>query len=78
MQGEKWSRTYDPNSMLVISKAMDLFTMAKTPCLGEEGLEEGMRPIQMAALVMGAQSDILFPCWQQKQIADLLRRVGNK
>ena len=29
-------------------------------------------------LVMGAASDILFPAWQQREIAATLRAVGNK
>jgi len=29
-------------------------------------------------LVMGVASDILFPAWQQKEIADCLRAGGNK
>jgi hypothetical protein len=30
-----------------------------------------------AALVIGCQTDVLFPVWQQKEIADTLRSVGN-
>jgi homoserine O-acetyltransferase len=30
------------------------------------------------ALVMGVESDILFPAWQQREIAETLRRAGNK
>jgi homoserine O-acetyltransferase len=29
------------------------------------------------ALVMGVASDILFPAWQQREIAETLRRAGN-
>eukprot|EP00923_Selenidium_pygospionis_P006769 GHVN01011626.1.p1 GENE.GHVN01011626.1~~GHVN01011626.1.p1 ORF type:complete len:184 (+),score=15.93 GHVN01011626.1:196-747(+) len=73
-QGGKWCSQYDPNSMLVISKAMDLFTLAD-----EDGsLQNGMSSIMMPALIMGIQSDVLFPVWQQKQIADILRKIGNK
>lgn len=41
-------------------------------------LIEGMRDIRMPALVLGVQSDILFPVWQQKEIAECLRASGNK
>jgi len=29
-------------------------------------------------LVMGVKSDILFPSWQQKEIADTLKAAGNE
>jgi len=30
------------------------------------------------ALVMGVASDILFPAWQQREVADSLKRAGNR
>jgi len=77
-QGKKWCLQYDPNSMIIISKAMDLFTMEDRGVDGQPDLAKGMTPIQMPSLIMGVQSDILFPSWQQKQIADILREVGNQ
>ena len=145
--GEKWCLTYDPNSLLYISKAMDLFdlgkeqqmrlelqrarnketmearlakdtgaaaqeictlTLPETPY--EEQTEEDKSAIQAAmsgdasansaeimdreppedliqglaplsstpTLVMGVASDILFPAWQQREIADTLKRAGNR
>lgn len=41
-------------------------------------LVEGLSPIKMPTLVLGVQSDILFPYWQQKEIADCLKQAGNK
>eukprot|EP00922_Rhytidocystis_sp_ex-Travisia-forbesii_P039496 GHVS01058723.1.p1 GENE.GHVS01058723.1~~GHVS01058723.1.p1 ORF type:complete len:663 (+),score=167.68 GHVS01058723.1:51-2039(+) len=124
-QGLKFCHQYDPNSLILISKAMDLFTIAHPsplpPCsisspfnaftpaahsvplpppfvppiafdersgkqdmrefgrAGEMtcGLLRGIQHVQMPCLIMGAQSDRLFPIWQQKQIADMLRAVGN-
>ena len=38
----------------------------------------GLSPIQMPTLILGVQSDILFPIWQQKEIADCLKEAGNK
>lgn len=43
-----------------------------------QDLIEGMTRIKMPALVLGVQSDILFPVWQQKEIAECLRAAGNK
>ena len=31
---------------------------------------DAMKVIQMPTLILGVQSDILFPVWQQKEIAD--------
>lgn len=145
--GEKWWSQYDANSLLYISKAMDLFDLgaehrrkiaqvrqqntyklqasgaripdpAATECslslpdqpYEEQELEEqsqngpfhmdttiseppghsprhepsqdlvkGMQPMsQIPTLVLGVASDILFPSWQQREIAETLRRTGNK
>ncbi|KAJ3044298.1 hypothetical protein HDV00_002618 [Rhizophlyctis rosea] len=117
-QGERFCLQYDPNSLLYISKAMDMFDMSyplptdpnlapadshtkstdpscpprtppaeiadiKKPHLStasEERLAliKGMSGITMPTLVLGVQSDILFPYWQQKEIAECLREAGNK
>jgi homoserine O-acetyltransferase len=131
--GEKWCLNYDPNSLLYVSKAMDLFdlgrdnqqaararrdihqediqagtyTTSDASCSltlpvkpyeeqpssqpeTTEPLEPGSsRPPQdlvlgLAALrdtptlVMGVASDILFPAWQQREIAQSLRLAGNR
>ncbi|KAI8803863.1 homoserine O-acetyltransferase [Cladochytrium replicatum] len=116
-QGEKFCLQYDANSLLYISKAMDLFDMShpipsdpdlesnsdeqaalppsdakcNATTLGHEpqsrsqnvagnvsALVQGLSPANMPVLVLGVQSDILFPIWQQKEIADSLRAGGNK
>ncbi|KAI8052203.1 Alpha/Beta hydrolase protein [Syncephalis plumigaleata] len=41
-------------------------------------LIRGMSSIQMPTLVLGVQSDILFPHWQQREIAQCLREAGNR
>jgi homoserine O-acetyltransferase len=92
-QGERFCLTYDPNSLLYISKAMDMFDMSyPLPQLGKKPVHQteresqetsthklikGMEAIQMPALILGVQSDLLFPIWQQKEIADCLRAAGN-
>ena len=132
--GEKFCLEYDPNSLLYVSKAMDLFdlgasnqsatasrraaqlarlnegqaeeieaasctlTLPDSPY--EEQPESGgstdlSAPVQQSseppqdlivglkglrdhpALVLGVASDILFPAWQQREIAETLRRAGN-
>lgn len=77
-QGDKFCLQYDPNSYLYISKAMDLFDMT-APEGGAEGDGGGppeVERVKAAALVIGVQSDILFPVWQQEELAESLRDAG--
>ncbi|KAJ5735611.1 uncharacterized protein N7483_000736 [Penicillium malachiteum] len=136
--GEKFCLEYDPNSLLYVSKAMDLFDLghahqvetrqrraesetriaqgevsrvSDTSCsltLPEKPYEEqpeaaatvpphdesvssggvegppsdlvaGLSPLKdHPVLVMGVASDILFPAWQQREIAETLRAGGNQ
>ncbi|CAK3881023.1 serine-O-acetyltransferase cys2 [Lecanosticta acicola] len=142
--GEKWCLEYDANSLLYVSKAMDLFDLgaelqqstaerrqsnaaklqgafldqasqdrctlslpdvpyeeqdassedlmessaastsdSSKPNLGEQGppedLVNGLMPLRdIPTLVLGVASDILFPAWQQREIAEALRKVGNR
>lgn len=132
--GEKFCLEYDPNSLLYVSKAMDLFDLGRenqtaaatrragysrhletgsfdagsssqscTLSLPDTPYEEqpetaptdlnspvtasseppkdlvaGLAPLRdHPALIMGVASDILFPSWQQREVADTLRRAGN-
>ena len=78
-KGESFAHTYDPNSILYISKAMDLFDLGlRTPGSEESDLQAGLARIVAPVTVIGAKSDMLFPIWQQQEIASLLnsnRRV---
>eukprot|EP00037_Helgoeca_nana_P026026 m.289874 g.289874 ORF g.289874 m.289874 type:complete len:471 (+) comp27115_c0_seq3:331-1743(+) len=72
-QGSKWVGQYDPNSLLYISKAMDMFDMSD----GHLSLTHGVAQIRCPALIVGATSDILFPITQQRQLVDLLKNTNN-
>ncbi|KAK3495588.1 Alpha/Beta hydrolase protein [Neurospora crassa] len=135
--GEKFCLTYDPNSLLYVSKAMDLFDLGQagqkaaasrraerldslhkgvyasnenvscsltlpdkpyeeqpesagsadidtksatqSDSKPPEDLIKGLSALRdHPALVMGVASDILFPAWQQREIADALRLAGNR
>lgn len=133
--GEKFCLEYDANSLLYISKAMDLFDLgaanreelrklrqrnryklepdhARGPGAEEANkcslglpsqpyteqprentpapkssadqtvlhdLVAGLAPVKdIPALVLGVTSDILFPAWQQREVAETLRKTGNK
>jgi homoserine O-acetyltransferase len=69
-QGEKFCLMYDPNSYLVISKAMDLFDLG----CGQPSYEAGLARVACPSLVVGVRSDMLFPCWQQREIAAILEK----
>ncbi|KAK3586733.1 hypothetical protein CHS0354_017532 [Potamilus streckersoni] len=72
-QGEIFSTKFDPNSLLYISKAMDLFDISED--FGS--LHEGLSRIQCPVMVIGVQTDILFPIWQQRELAQVLQEAGN-
>ncbi|KAI5119502.1 hypothetical protein M0805_002438 [Coniferiporia weirii] len=119
-QGEQFCLKYDANSLIYISKAMDLFDMTESallelgltpsppslPLHTSDGtqyaharaskshsrshppppnppphlsaLAAGLGPLaHTPTLVLGVQSDILFPVEQQREIADALRMAGN-
>ena len=66
--GEKLIRRFDTNSYLIIGKAMDLHDVGR----GRGGLTPAMARIRVPTLTMGIWSDMLYPSYQQRQIADLL------
>ena len=72
-QGEKFCWQYDPNSYLYISKAMDLFDLSKD----QASPAAGVARVTCPTLVIGVESDILFPCWQQRELAEILESAGR-
>ena len=44
---------------------------------GFSSIEEGVSRVKCPILVIGTQTDMLIPCWQQKEMADLLRKTGT-
>ena len=53
---------------------MDLFNLAD----GYEDTASALAKIQCPVLVLGSQTDILFPIWQQKQLAEELIQTGER
>jgi len=72
-QGDKFCLQYDPNSYLYISKAMDLFDLS-----ADAGDGPTLAEIRCPVLVIGVTSDILFPVWQQRELARLLEAQGTE
>lgn len=71
----KFVGSFDANCYLYLSRAMDLFDVA------EHGgtLEAGLARIQAEqTLVIGVETDFLFPVDQQAEIAHTLHRLGRR
>lgn len=70
---ERWAGSFDPTSYLYLSRAMDEFDLRQhgdpVDVLRRAGLNR--------ALVIGVATDLLFPLWQQAELADLLERAGT-
>jgi homoserine O-acetyltransferase len=67
---QKFIHSFDPNSYLYLSRAMDWFDIAEHG----DSISDGMSKIDVKkALVVGVTTDILFPSRQQKEIADVMR-----
>jgi homoserine O-acetyltransferase/serine/homoserine O-acetyltransferase len=73
-QALRFSRTFDPNCYLYLSRCIDRFDLGE---LADGSPERALARLSVdRALVIGASSDILFPLPQQQQIADGLRAGG--
>jgi len=71
---QKFIHSFDPNSYLYLSRAMDWFDIAEHG----ESISDGMSKVDVdRALVIGVTTDILFPARQQKEIADVLSTTGT-
>lgn len=74
MHARKFAGAFDANCYLYLSRAMDLFDVA------EHGgsVEAGLGRIRAArTLVIGVESDFLFPIDQQQEIARILAAAGR-
>jgi homoserine O-acetyltransferase len=70
----RFVRSFDPNSYLYLSRASDWFDVAEH---GGGSVEAALARIDVErALVIGVETDILFPLSQQQQIADGLAAGG--
>lgn len=70
-QADKFCLQYDANSYLYISKAMDLYDL-----LEEDERGVPVDRIRCPALVIGVTTDVLFPIWQQRELAEALEKRG--
>lgn len=71
----KFVRGFDANSYLYLSRAMDIFDVADHGGSVNAGLA---KVHTRQNLVIGVETDILFPVMQQHQLADGLRQTGHE
>jgi len=64
-QGLKLWKRFDPKSYLVLGKAMDNHNVGR----GRGGLKKALQQVMSPTLVVGIQSDVLFPIAEQKFMA---------
>lgn len=58
---------------LIFFKAMDLYDAAD----GFKDTTEALSNIKCPVMIMGSQTDILFPVTQQRELANALKESGN-
>lgn len=76
---ERFVDQFDPNCYLYLSRAMDWFDLCHSGTQSGDDVVGLLAGIQLPeALVLGAQTDILFPLQQQQQIADGLAKGGAR
>jgi homoserine O-acetyltransferase/O-succinyltransferase len=73
-QGEVFTRRFDANAYLIISKAMDTFDLG----LGHESREAALRGIRASVLLVGIDSDWLFPAADVRALAEEMRAAGAR
>ncbi|MDF2571308.1 MAG: metXA [Sporomusa sp.] len=71
-QGENIVKRFDANSYLCLLRALDLFDISA----GYASYEAALAQIDAKVLVVGVSSDILYPPYQQEELAETMRRVG--
>lgn len=71
-QGEVFTRRFDANSYLIITRAMDNFH----PAYGYKSEREALKRIKSKVLMVGISSDWLFPAAEVKALAERMIEAG--
>lgn len=66
-QGQSFTRRFDANTYLYITKALDYFDLTRNG-----SLREGLKDVQAKFLVIGVSSDWLYPPYQSREIVAAL------
>lgn len=76
-QAERFARVYDPNCYLYLSRAMDRFDLAEHRGSYRAALAASARPGGLEkVLVLGVESDFLYPIHEQAAIAEAFEQAG--
>jgi homoserine O-acetyltransferase len=73
-QGEKYPLSYDANSYLYLSRAMDLHDLGRE----RGGLVEGVRRIRARTLLIGVTTDVLIPVSEVHELSDAFVAAGGQ
>jgi homoserine O-acetyltransferase len=68
-QGLKLRRRFDPDSYFCLTRSMDSHNLGR----GRNGVDEALASIQAKALIIGIDSDLLFPLVEQVELAEKIR-----
>jgi len=71
-RGSSFTKRFDANSFLYLSKAMDYFDLS----YGLPALSDAFRQVAARFLVVSYTSDWLYPSWQSKELVRALLRSG--
>ena len=72
----KFIGQFDPNAYLFLSRAMDLFDLADH---GEGSVHTALQRFKIdQALIIGVETDLLFPIEQQQELAEGLKGEGRR
>jgi homoserine O-acetyltransferase/O-succinyltransferase len=72
----KFTGQFDPNAYLYLSRAMDLFDLADH---GDGSVAEALRRFRVRrALIIGVETDLLFPIEQQHELAEGLKSADRQ
>jgi homoserine O-acetyltransferase/O-succinyltransferase len=71
-QGEKLARRFNAFSYYFLSKGMDAHNVGR----GRDTVEKALRKVSANALVIGIETDILFPLTEQQRLAKYIPRAS--
>ena len=72
--GYNFTKWFDPLSYLYITKAINIFDLAR----GFDSLQEAMKKVQAEMHLIGFKNDLLFKSFEMQELDNILNEVGNK